>query len=65
MCLLLSVNYSNLASAVAKAATSVLPKSERTKPGWFKANETEVIPLIQVRNSAMTKIYSSEPDRKP
>ena len=65
MCLLLSVNYSNLASAVAKAATSVLPKSERTKPGRFKANETEVIPLIQVRNSAMAKIYSSEPDRKP
>ena len=27
------VNYSNLASAVAKAATSVFPKSERAKPG--------------------------------
>ena len=54
------VNYSNLASAVAKAATSsVLPKSERAKPGWFKANETEIIPLIQARNSAMAEIYSS------
>ena len=40
------VNYSNLASAVAKAATSVLPRSERAKPVWFKANETEIIPLI-------------------
>ena len=61
------VNYRNLPSAVAKTAPLVLPKSERAKPGWFKANETEIIPLIQASNSAMQKSIpaQSEPERKP
>ena len=53
------VSYSNLASSVAKAVTTVLPKSDRAKPGWFKAKEAEIMPLIKARNSAMAEVYSS------
>ena len=53
------VSYSNLSSSVAKAVTTVLPKSDCAKPGWFKAKEAEILPLIKARNSAMAEIYSS------
>lgn len=53
-----NADYSNLASAVEKAATSVLPKRERAQPGWFRANESVIVPLIQARNSAMAEVFT-------
>ena len=53
------ITYNTLASAVSKAATTLLPRRERPQPGWFKANETVLLPLIQARNTAMAAIYSS------
>ena len=55
-----NVSYSILASAVSDAAKSVLPKRNRTQPGWFKANESVLVPLIEARNTAMAEIYSSK-----
>ena len=51
-------SYSSLASAVMKAATSVLPRRERAQPGWFRANELIIVPLIQARNTAMAEVYA-------
>ena len=53
-----NINYSNLASAVMKASTSVLPKRERAQPDWFRANEHVIVPLIEARNSAMAEVYA-------
>ena len=52
-----NINYSNLASAVTKASTSVLPKRQRAQPDWFRAYEHVIVPLIEARNSAMAEVY--------
>ena len=38
------ISYSTLASAVSEAATALLPKRDRPQPGWFKANESVIVP---------------------
>ena len=50
-------SYASVASAMAKTATSMLPKKERAQPGWFKGNETVLLPLIKARNSAMADVF--------
>ena len=50
-------SYSTLASSIEKAATSILQRKERAQPGWFRANESVLLPLIQTRNSAMASVF--------
>ena len=50
-------SFSDLSSAIQKASISILPKKERGRPGWFKEKEDIILPLIEVRNSAMAAVY--------
>ena len=53
-----NLSYSSLAAAVTKAATTLLPKQGRANPGWFRANEQTIAPLICARNAAMAGVYA-------
>ena len=50
-------SFSEISSAIQKASISILPKKERGRPGWFKEKEDIILPLIEVRNSAMAAVY--------
>ena len=49
--------YSRLADAAQKAAIECLPKKSRAQPGWFKAAEVTLVPLIEARNCATASLF--------
>ena len=51
-----SPTYTDLANAV-QDATESLPKRSKSQPGWFKMNETKLLPLIELRNQAMKDVF--------
>ena len=49
--------YTVLATAVQEASLTTLPKKERAQPGWFQANGTKLLSLIEARNQAMRDVF--------
>ena len=45
--------YSKLSQAISDAALSSLPKKPKAQPGWFEADEKNLLKLISIRNEAM------------
>ena len=51
-------SYKKLSDAMTTAAVEAIPKKKRLSPGWFKAAESTLQPLIDARNRAMQEVYS-------
>ena len=45
-------SYSDVSSAVVKAASTVPPKQVKAL-GWFRAEQSRLLPLIKAKNNAM------------
>ena len=50
--------YSELSSAMTKAATDVLPRREKAQPDWFKLDEKNLNSLIEARNEASRFVFN-------
>ena len=50
--------YSKLSQAISDAALSSLPKKPKAQPGWFEADEKNLLKLISIRNEAMKEALS-------
>ena len=46
-------SYSEVSNAVVKATSAVLPKRDKAQLGYFRAEETHLLPLIEARIDAM------------
>ena len=53
-------SYDSVASVIAKTATSLLSKKERAQAGWFKGNETVLLPLMKSHKSAMADVFKRQ-----
>ena len=53
-------SYDYVASVIAKTGTSLLPKKEQAQAGWFKGNETVLLPLMKSRKSAMADVFKRQ-----
>ena len=49
--------YTRLAKSITVAALQTLPVKEKAQPGWFSAAESQIMPLIESRNSAMEALF--------
>ena len=53
-------NCQELNKAIKTAALVTLPKKTKPQPGWFKAKESILLPLIEERNTAMAGCYKKK-----
>ena len=53
-------NCQELNKAIKNAALETLPKKTKPQPGWFKAKESILLPLIEERNAAMSGCYKNK-----
>ena len=49
----LDFSYSDVSSAVVKSTSNVLSKTDKAQPGWFRAEESHVLPLVEARNDTI------------
>ena len=52
-------NCRELNISMKEAALKTLPKKAKPQPGWFKAKESVLLPLIEERNAAMASCYKN------
>ena len=50
--------YLDVSNAVVKAASTVLPKRGKAETGWFQAETSRLLPLMQLRNDAMRNVFN-------
>ena len=51
-------SYSDVSNAVVKATSTVHPKRGKAQSGWFRAEESRLLPLIEARNDALRNAFN-------